>query len=401
MSVPGADQPPAQRLHALDNLRAAMMWLGIVLHVAANHLTGPSPLPWRDRDTSAWADLITALIHAFRMPVFFILAGFFAALLVQRRGWRGMLHDRFRRIALPFLLFWPLIGLGVGTAALLYVHVMLRGRLGFDLGLVPHLQAAMAGKPALNTVHLWFLVQLWWLALLGAGLVAAWQSWGWRWLPLSALHAASRRMVGSWWGPAVLVLPLAVVGSGYPDGVVLPRGALWPPLTEWLHNGIFFGFGAALFGVRGEVLPRYGQQAAAWLLAGVPFFLAAAALVQARQHGVDVPLQAFWAALTYNAATWCWSLGLIGLFLRALPAHHPVLAYLSDSAYAVYLLHLVATVGFGALLFNTPLGAGWKMAANVALTTAVCLLAYQTLVRRTWVGRLLNGGRAVGRTAHS
>jgi uncharacterized PurR-regulated membrane protein YhhQ (DUF165 family) len=59
----------------------------------------------------------------------------------------------------------------------------------------------------------------------------------------------------------------------------------------------------------------------------------------------------------------------------------------------------VIWAGFGALLFNTPLGAGWKMAANVALTTAVCLLAYQTLVRRTWVGRLLNGGRGADRVA--
>ena len=45
---------PPQRLHALDNLRALMMWLGIVLHVAANHLTGPMLVPWRDAATMPW-----------------------------------------------------------------------------------------------------------------------------------------------------------------------------------------------------------------------------------------------------------------------------------------------------------------------------------------------------------
>ena len=44
--------PDPERLHALDNLRATMMWLGIVLHVAVIHLAGPSPLPWRDNQTT-------------------------------------------------------------------------------------------------------------------------------------------------------------------------------------------------------------------------------------------------------------------------------------------------------------------------------------------------------------
>ena len=70
------------RLYALDNLRALMMWLGIVLHVAAIHMVNDSPLPWRDERTTVAAELLTAFIHAFRMPVFFILAGFFVAFLV-------------------------------------------------------------------------------------------------------------------------------------------------------------------------------------------------------------------------------------------------------------------------------------------------------------------------------
>ena len=191
-----------------------------------------------------------------------------------------------------------------------------------------------------------------------------------------------------------LALPLAVVGASYPDGVVLPQGAVWPPLAEWLHNGLFFVFGAALYLDRDALLARYRRQCAAWLLAGVP--VAAAVLVGARRQGVEVPAQAFWAALAYNAASWCWSLGLIGLFLRLMPARHPVMAYLADSAYAVYLVHLVATIGFGALLFNWSVPAGWKMAANVALSTAASLAVYQGLVRDTWVGRLLNGDRRRG-----
>ena len=397
MTVPGGP-PPAERLHALDNLRAVMMWLGIVLHVAANHLTGPSPLPWRDRAVSPWADLITAVIHAFRMPVFFIVAGFFVALLVQRRGWGGMLHNRFRRLAVPFLVLWPPIALGVGLVSLLYWHVMVRGHLGLDPALVPELRAAVADKPVVNSVHLWFVVQLWWLALASAGLIAVWQWRGRRWLPLATLARGARQLAGSAWGPPALALPLALVGASYPDGVVLPQGALWPPLAEWLHNGTFFVFGIAVFLARDTVLLHYQRRCFTWLLAGLPFFLAAAWLVLARQQGVVLPSQPFWAGLAYNACTWCWSLGLVGLFLRVLPSRNPVLAYLADSAYAVYVVHLVATIGFGALLFNWDVAAGWKMAANVALSTAASLAVYQWLVRGTWVGRLLNGHLPGART---
>ncbi|HEU4776553.1 MAG TPA: acyltransferase family protein, partial [Telluria sp.] len=80
------------RLHAFDNLRATMMWLGIVLHVCVNHLDGPSTLPWKDPQSTPVADLLLIFIHAFRMPVFFILAGYLAAMMVDTRGVGAMVR---------------------------------------------------------------------------------------------------------------------------------------------------------------------------------------------------------------------------------------------------------------------------------------------------------------------
>ena len=125
-----------ERLYALDNLRAAMMWLGIVLHVAVIYIAGPSPLPWRDNQTTPTADLLMAFIHAFRMPVFFILAGFFVALLIERRGARAMAHNRLRRLGLPFVVFWPPIFALCGALALAFLHRMARGTWGLDLALM-------------------------------------------------------------------------------------------------------------------------------------------------------------------------------------------------------------------------------------------------------------------------
>ena len=125
-----------RRLHSFDNLRAMMMWLGIVLHVAVNHLTGASVLPWRDTQTTPVADLLLVFIHAFRMPVFFILAGFFVALLVAGRGYQGMLQHRMRRLALPFAIFWPILIVCTTLLMMVYLHLMAYGSVGLDPALI-------------------------------------------------------------------------------------------------------------------------------------------------------------------------------------------------------------------------------------------------------------------------
>lgn len=70
-----------------------------------------------------------------------------------------------------------------------------------------------------------------------------------------------------------------------------------------------------------------------------------------------------------------------------------VLRYVSESSYWVFLVHMLGTIGFGALLYNLPIGPYAKMALNILATTVACLLTYQLLVRYTLVGALLNGRR--------
>lgn len=68
------------------------------------------------------ADLLVAVIHAFRMPLFFILAGFFVAALAQRHGLAGMVRNRLRRLGLPFALFWPPLFVACALLGLMFLH---------------------------------------------------------------------------------------------------------------------------------------------------------------------------------------------------------------------------------------------------------------------------------------
>ncbi len=90
------------RRYDLDALRAAAMLLGIALHAGLSFT--PFPWPVQDERQSDFFGLLFAAIHGFRMPVFFVLSGFFTAMLWRGRGLKPVLSHRLRRVLLPFLL---------------------------------------------------------------------------------------------------------------------------------------------------------------------------------------------------------------------------------------------------------------------------------------------------------
>jgi surface polysaccharide O-acyltransferase-like enzyme len=86
----------------LDALRAFAMLLGIALHAALAF----APIPWlaMNKETSPTLGVFFEIVHGFRMPLFFLMSGFFSAMLLQRRGMGGFLSQRWKRIGLPLLL---------------------------------------------------------------------------------------------------------------------------------------------------------------------------------------------------------------------------------------------------------------------------------------------------------
>ena len=97
-------KPAAHRLHDLDALRAFAMLLGIGLHGALAYVTFPY-WPAYDSHHAIGFDLFVEMVHGFRMPLFFLLSGFFTTMLWRRRGLASLIKHRLKRILLPFLLF--------------------------------------------------------------------------------------------------------------------------------------------------------------------------------------------------------------------------------------------------------------------------------------------------------
>ncbi len=366
-----------------------MMWLGVVLHVAANHLTGPMLLPWRDKDASLFADILVSVIHVFRMPVFLILAGYFVALLVERHGARHMLRHRMRRVALPFVLFWPVLFVLMGVLAMAYAFRAERGHFGLSLEVVP----TVAHAPLVNTMHLWFLYQLAGLALLTFALLRMAPR-----LPSNFRGSIQKLFLALGersWGFAILAAPLGLIGAQYPFGVLTVTGSFAPPFNEWLHHGLFYAFGYFLYRHRESLMAQFVSRSGRLFWAGVLFCAASLALLKDVQLHPDTTGFAirFAAAWTYNAATWLWSFALIGFAFRFLHRQSTALQYMAESSYWVYLVHMLGTIGFGALLYGADFPAEIKMLLNIVATSVFGLATYQLMVRNTFIGMLLNGKR--------
>jgi peptidoglycan/LPS O-acetylase OafA/YrhL len=77
------------------------MLLGIALH----GLLAYTGFPWavQDVNQAPWLGAVFAMIHGFRMPLFFLVSGFFTAMLWRKRGLQSLIKHRFNRILIPCL----------------------------------------------------------------------------------------------------------------------------------------------------------------------------------------------------------------------------------------------------------------------------------------------------------
>lgn len=122
-----SDLPPVlvkKRWHNLDALRAFAMLLGIGLHGFMSFV--PFPLPvWPAQDVNQHDGYLFALhaIHGFRLQLFFLVSGFFTAMMFRQRGLGSLIKHRAKRILLPLVIFTILlspiiIGIGIFGSAL-------------------------------------------------------------------------------------------------------------------------------------------------------------------------------------------------------------------------------------------------------------------------------------------
>jgi ABC-type multidrug transport system ATPase subunit/peptidoglycan/LPS O-acetylase OafA/YrhL len=392
-----------QRIHSLDAVRGFALLLGLVVHTSLAFVPGMSAAAWPVLDHSRSTTMAVTFFaaHLFRMVLFFMIAGFFAHLLMERRGMKGFWANRGKRIGVPLVAGWVVLApLTLWAAAW-----------GTQRALGEAAPAPVTSMPALPPgfflfLHLWFLYYLL-LFYAAASLIRGVTGFVDRAGRLTWL--ADRLVAGivkSGWLVVLLGLPAAWVLYRQADwsvwvGIPTPEYSVIPQLPAVAAYGMAFAVG--------WVLHRHGGLLASIQKRGVGYLLGAIVLtaacllwkgnVPAALAGKLPELPKLGFALLYTGAAWLWSFGIMGLALRHLDHESHVRRYLADASYWIYLAHLPLVLALQGLL--APLSWPWfaKFPLIVGATLAVLLVSYHYLVRPTFLGELLNGRKYPRRAA--
>lgn len=394
------------RYHSLDALRAFALLLGVVFHAAESFSPGVARY-WaiEDNSTSGFLALFRHACHSFRMETFFLIAGFFARLLLHRRGIGGFVRNRISRILVPLVVGWLVL-----YPVLVWIWIWgasVTGRL-VQFGVPPELAetptlllavgffARLQFIPKFDLTHLWFLHQLlvvYALFLLGRELEQRVLDRRGR-LPV-ILDRAWASLCSSGWSLVVLAavtVPMLMLMNSW--GVDTPQKSLLPHPPTTLLYGLCFTVGWLLHR-QPHLLEIFAGRWRSRLLLG-------ALLVLPTGAGLDWLHELGWLAQPVPGLRWAYSalyalmmwsfvLGFLGLFVRFRRQPSARWRYIADSSYWIYLVHLPLVVSLQVLVGTWPGHWTWKYPLILAVAVPLLFLSYHHLARPTFIGAQLNG----------
>lgn len=377
------------RFHGLDACRAAAMMLGLFFHGAISFLHASVPWVIRDRSNHFGIDAFVWICHSFRMPVFFLLAGFFGRLLYEKLGAAAFLRHRAKRILVPFVA--ALIPM-MPTLYVLWQWGIAKqpGRGPWPLpdGTVLRIEAM---EP--NPGHLWFLYYL--IIILAAlvGIVTLFRR-----LPLDGLRRAVDAVVR-----AVVRFRVAAFVLAIPTAATLiPMISLSadtplnfvPQPRILVYYFVFTAFGWVLHR-QTNLVAEFGRRLWVPLVLAIASLFLMAPLVPRTFAHEPAESWALRIAALYLGGLFGWAMVLLflGAFVKWFDHPRPWVSYLSDASYWCYLVHLPVTLALQILVAELEWPGPLKYAIVMTGTIAACLGTYHAFVRYTIVGAALNGPR--------
>ena len=476
------------------------MLLGIALHASLSFFPWVWPVHDDTSSIDGPFDEFFHAVHGFRMPLFFLLSGFFTALLWRRKGLTNLLTHRVKRIAVPLAIgmvtivpavtwsvgwavdnsisdyveehsdIWAAVFFGNADAvdAILDDGVDVNTPNESDENNTPlHIAAytndveitelllargadpaamALGGTPIDFAVFMgnedvaevlvasgapdprptegtWTDVGFWAVGASEAietadvlGLESwlnsfyhLWFLWFLLWLVagFAVVALAADRFGGHGTGPAswtglvmwalipAALMPQLLMGESGSIPVFGPDTStgLLPTPHVLAYYGVFFSFGALLYGRKNRTGGLLVESIGKWWIVLLPVGLLAVFPLAMRltfEWEGATWLQASVAQVTY---AWLIIFGMMGLFRSFLATERRGVRHLSDSSYWLYLIHLPMVIIAQSWIRHWDLPAWVKFTGLTVAVAVVALVTYQLFVRYTSIGTLLNGKR--------
>ena len=311
-------------------------------------------------------------LQAFFMGLLFFLAGCFAHGSLARRGASAFLLERGRRLGLPALLYMlvlhPFIVIGLNPW-----HAKFPPFAEFYRNYVT------SGKFLSETGPLWFALAL----LIFCVALAAWR----RLRPLPPDHPALAPTARQLW-----LFGLGLAGATFAIRIVQPIGTDVMNFQLCFFPQYIAAFAVGLAAARRGWLPDLATsptaRRAGWLaLTGGPLLLAGVIIAGGPISDEHIPYFGGWTPQSLGYSFWeqltglGLALGVLSWFARRLDRTSPLLTWLGDRAFAVYVFHapvlIALTMAFRSAGLNP-----FALAAVLTITTLIATYTIADLARR-------------------
>ncbi len=364
-----------KRYYAFDSLRAIMMLLGVVLHAAMTYSSRHEiRFPLKSQETSELFYFLIYFIHTFRMPVFFLIAGFFGAFLFYTKGPEQMLKNRFRRIFLPLLVFLILLQPFI-SFAFTFCLAVFNGEA--PVSVRDHFSSLDSYIP-FSLGHLWFLYYLFMISVLVYLFSKLTKSSSGSFVdnlfertfktPIYRLLIMSALSFTVLFSFNIAAFETSI--SPIPDAAIL------------IYFFVFYMIGWLLYRKK-ELVDTLTQFDTLTLAIGIVAFCLKA------YFGNQMSMT--FLQLTNSIITCALTLGITGLFLRFADRPNKKVSYFVNAAYWVYLVHFVIAILLSGFMYSFAISVYLKFFIVLTITTMISLITYHFFVRNTFIGVFLNG----------
>jgi len=383
-----------ERIEYLDALRAFALILGVVFHAGLSFM--PVFIGWAvmDINTSPAISIFSLVSHSFRMPLFFLIAGFFTCMSVQKYGVKALAISRAVRLGLPFIAGWfllrPLLVSGwvMGGASM-------RGEADIADGLWQGL-SSLTELPAdiFTGTHLWFLYYLMLFTAIAVVVITQLER-----VPATSqsLAVVGRRFL-TWLcaSPSGLILRCLLVAGclWWMDhwGLDTPDKSLWPHMPLLLIYGGFFLLGWGLY--QHQSLLTDFMQISWFRLAWLGIAVMGAIYLSAYEMHPGHEFYLYYKGafvLCYASMMWLLVAVLMTVCKRLFSQPNATISYLSARAYWLYLIHLPLVVWLQVAFAEISLHWLVKLISITLITLAIAFTLFELIVKRTWLKYVLTG----------
>ena len=358
------------RFHNLDFLRAFAMMMGLVIHAPILFTMPDVARDFQIENIPAlesWGWLVMGFISNWRMPLFFLLSGFFAVLVIEKKGNPYFIKDRIIRIGITCLLFSAF-------------YDVLDGRVDF------------------TTAHLWFLYELV-IFVLCFSLLYKIQVF--KNLVYRTCSPKIFFIICLW---LIATVPLAhILNNSFNPYALMPSEtffSLKPGNLVYYFSyfllGVLLYSNQKIFSKLSEnktiillgflsVLAYFAQlYAASFLYSGVEDI---GKIISMKFDTVDVLFNAF----TRGANTILWCLFFIGLASKFIQSGSATLRWFVELSYPIYIVHVIPLPIISAGFYEAGLSQISNFLLTIVIGFIVCIFLYYIFIKFTPVNWLLNG----------